>query len=109
MINRQFANFATRVSFNLTLTKAQVYYLWVIKERQWTRRNDDAAPVGAPEAPAHEIFVPTYRALRERGLVVQKDPDSTWSSVLTPEGEHVYALLVASGLVPSHQKAKADA
>lgn len=102
MINRAFANYATRVSFNLTLTKAQVFYLWQVKNRQFVSVREDIQGF-SPEVPRHDIFVPSVRGLVERGLVdftpLERVDVDTWPYKLTEAGEHVYALLKLAGLV----------
>lgn len=100
MINHAFANYATRVSFNMTLTKAQVFYLWQVKNRQLISVHQEIEGV-SPEVPRHDIFVPTTRGLIERGLVERLDnvEMGSWPYKLTEAGEHVYALLKLAGLV----------
>lgn len=100
MINRAFANYATRVSFNMTLTKAQVFYLWQVKNRQLMSVHEEIEGV-SPEVPRHDIFVPTTRGLIERGLVERLEDTEmgSWPYRLTEAGEHVYALLKLAGLV----------
>lgn len=99
-LNHAFANFATRVSFNLTLTKAQVFYLWAVKNgNAFVSVRGEPIP-HAPEAPKHDIFVPSVRGLVDRGLVERTpgaDGYGFWQ--LTEAGEKVYELLVIAGLV----------
>lgn len=109
MQNKLFSDFTTRVSFNLTLTKSQVYYLWAVKQRS-------VAPIrhpvdGAPQAPKHDIFVPQIRGLIDRGLVIREERPNingapTWPYELTEAGEKVYDLLVLAGLITSTQAAE---
>lgn len=112
MINHAFANYSTRVSFNLTLTKTQVFYLWSIAERRFLSVHDEKGMPGAPEAPRHDLFVPSARGLIERGLVYRKEverfEEHVWPYELTEAGKHVYELLKIAGIVaasPAQDKA----
>lgn len=103
MINHAFANYSTRVSFNLTLTKTQVFYLWQIAERNFVSVHSGEVKPGSPEMPRHDIFVPSVRGLIERGLVERNDLDEigvgVWPYELTEAGKHVYELLKLAGLI----------
>lgn len=103
MINHAFANYSTRVSFNLTLTKTQVFYLWSIAERRFLSVHDERRHAGAPEAPRHDLFVPSARGLIERGLVYRNEKAGShdWPYELTDAGKHVYELLKIAGIVAS--------
>ena len=116
MINNAFANYATRVSFNLSLTKTQVFYLWQVKSRNFVSvREGVHTPVAMPK---HDVFVPCVRGLIDRGLVVRHErivdcdnpqPPYPWPYELTEAGEAVYKLLVLAGLVPEIEEVPAAA
>ena len=116
---RKFRDYATRVSFNLTLTRNQIYVIRTIREecarpisgRQYSvieGRDDIRGIVRASmNMPGGDMWVPGVRRLSEMGLVEYHDPSlmkPTWSEHvwrLTPAGEHVCRLLEVAGLIPA--------
>ena len=103
-MNQAFHDYATRVSFNLTLTRNQIaafehvvhdIKLWELKGKLTTfdHMNDISR------------FVPAVKKLGEMGLVIHTDPgemNPKWSRcvwTLTPAGSLVWQLLREAGLV----------
>lgn len=95
-LNKIFAEYATRVSFNLTLSRNQAYVLCLIARQSIGKKRDIT---GFPDC-----FVPGAKGLVERGIVTWTDPSSMkpkWSRFsyeLTEAGKHVYALLQIAGV-----------
>lgn len=104
ILNKAFAEYATRVSFNLTLSRNQAYVLCLVARQSIGKKRDIT---GFPD-----MFVPGVKGLQERGLLAWTDPSTMkpkWSRFpyeLTDAGKHVYALLqmagVASAIPESH-------
>lgn len=111
----RFADYVTRVSFNLQLSKEMVTALAAIDhERRFNAHHYPMAhlnaagsrdPINAyrfPQQPAHVVG---NKGLESRGLITWTDPgqmEPKWSDEpfkLTPAGEHVLALLKIAGLV----------
>ncbi len=115
--NPAFAGYATRVAFNLNITRQMIIALrevevygpghWTGTERSKIR--EEYGPIGIHNP---DRFVPAARGLVEKGLVEYNnfyktykfgDPipkSERWVYRLTPAGEHVMALLRIAGLVP---------
>lgn len=112
----QFADYVTRVSFNLQLSKEMVTFMASVDHE---RRMDEVFGVNSslescarPNHPAYEHRFPRWggstvgcRGCISRGLVHWDDPgaqEPKWSRpafTLTEAGEHVLALLKIAGLV----------
>ena len=94
--NQAFAEYATRVSFNLTLSRNQSYVLCLI-----ARESIGTAKKVTGFA---DNFVMGARSLQEKGLVTHTDPTtikprySRFPYELTEAGKHVYALLQMAGI-----------
>lgn len=100
----KFAGYATRIAFDIRLTRPQIFYLSLIgagyratsrNGQHWDRENSEIG---------RHIFVPQVKGLQERGLVEHQTnmrpgshPDD-WIYRLTEAGEHVYSLLKIAGL-----------
>lgn len=109
----RFADYVSRISFNLTLSKEMVTSLAAIDH--W--RRFDAAHghnthmhtysdgLDSLRFPHQSHHVVGHKGLESRGLIIWRDPgDMTpkWSEptyIITPAGEHVLALLKIAGLV----------
>ena len=115
-----FAEYATRVSFSMTLTRTMIYYLEQIalyggaynEQREpvdyYERRADRMARGG----PWQEAFIPGFRSLEKRGLAEHNGDwllrtandeqnsrlDLSWVYRLTEAGEHTLALLRIAGV-----------
>lgn len=111
-LDPRFADYVTRVAFNLTLSRGQITALAIIKSEidQDARRRKARKPkkflsLDNPPAPRFSHFVPAVQGLERRGLVVWEDPSQMkprWDHCpfkLTRAGELVYQLLETAGLV----------
>ena len=95
-MNRKFADHVTQTAFHLTLSRNMIGTMARIRnhayesDRTWTANGSDQFLMGA-------------KALIERGLVQHSDAADAegrhWK--FTDAGEHVFELLVLSGLVSS--------
>lgn len=92
-INPKFARSVTSIAFNLTLTKNMVVTLFDIATGESVRR-DTFRLLGMPSN-----FVSGLNGLLDRGLVYAPDPEWPGRCLMTKEGEHVFALLQAAGIV----------
>jgi len=110
----RFASYATRVAFDIRLTRQQIFYLCYAasySETDYeTRRNAEVSHVG------RSLFVPFVKGLIERGLVEHNPRARTETAArlpyiyrLTPAGEHVMALLKIAGLAVAFSSAANDA
>jgi hypothetical protein len=121
-VNRNFRDYATRVSFNLTISRNQIACLRVVlfdlafEEESFDARNNIKEEHGA--VVSHHVT--GMNGLEKMGLIV-RDPTCEaedkasekslqdgvrfyrkyWGPAwrLTPEGEHVVSLLEAAGLI----------
>lgn len=99
--SKAFREYATRVSFNISLSRNQIFCLWNC-EQEKTGGRDEALAFGC----AADMFVPGAKWLGQHGLVTWTDPVTMtpkWSRhpyQLTEAGKHVLALLRIAGLVP---------
>ncbi len=120
---RAFRDYATRVSFNMSLSRNQVGHLAAVVmeiecegekpelETRAARRHDTVVEAGGRPA----LFVVGYGSLARMGLI---EPDPRWTAAneskepgafwkytgpsyrLTPAGVHVVELLRIAGLIP---------
>lgn len=101
--NKAFRDYATRVSFNVTLTRNQIYTLMQVVEGRVFRDTDLRESWGL----SRDWFVPGVKWLESHGFVKYTDPatmkpagkDYPWR--LTPAGEAVVVLLRIAGLIPA--------
>lgn len=124
----RFAGYATRVAFDIRLTRTMIFYLSAVAaleqcgpHEMLNYENDRSISAQASAMRRGEglmdIWVPSMKGLGERGLVEHNaaansrgvgDPEPTWWYRLTPAGQHVMALLRIAGLavdfkVPANQ------
>lgn len=117
---RKFRDYATRVSFNLTLTRNQIATIRIIREQlQHTPAAllaDDSVTIKKAvradmQLPGPDHWIVGSRKLQDMGLVEWHDPGQMkpkWSEHvyrLTPAGEHVCQLLELAGLIPAMKPA----
>ena len=100
----RFAGYATRVAFDLRLTRTQIFYLSMVDAGYYNLDFEEKVKA-ENEFVGRDIFVPQVRGLIERGLVehqaaVKTRPrrNSDWVYRLTPAGSHVFSLLQIAGL-----------
>lgn len=94
----KFASYATRVAFNLSLTRPQIFYLTTIADQTIHERS---TVYEDPQRTNH--FVPCANVLLNRGLVThypngKPGPNGEIWWELTEAGKHVMALLRIAGL-----------
>ena len=105
-LNTAFRDYSTRIHFNISLTRNQIFTLWAMEQMEKNHgkgfcfpRKNDYGVEGA------DHFVTGARKLEAMGLVVHQNPldmKPRWSRpawTLTPAGTHVIALLRMAGLV----------
>lgn len=117
--NPAFAEHATRVAFNLTLSRNQITALVIVDQHK-----SGTGPWPYPRSrQTPDMFIPGVRGLQVRGLVEHnpawrsekgdpghEDRDLSWAFRLTEAGNHVLGLLRCAGLVaaePSNDAAEA--
>lgn len=101
-MNKAFREYATRVSFNISLSRNQIYTLWTISSGKTSRPRQDRIDFGLNA----DMFVPGAKWLQQHGMVIWTDPSTMNPSYkdypfkLTEAGECMLKLLRIAGLVP---------
>ena len=91
-----FAGYATRVAFDIRLTRHQIFWFCAFITYVDSKQNRvDLAEHRYAHGMSTDLFVPAGKALCARGLLAH-DGDKTWS--ITDAGRHVFALLQIAGL-----------
>lgn len=100
MTNAAFREYATRVSFNISLSRNQIYCLYCLSN-QSTGKTELRRQFGL----GNDMFVPGAKWLGVNGLVKYtkfeggpSDHNFPWE--LTEAGRHVLGLLKIAGLIP---------
>jgi hypothetical protein len=113
----KFAGYATRIAFDLRLTRPQIFYLCAIEALQHRPASiEDPENIYAQARHArwaeggHDVWVPQAVKLGERGLV-EHSKEAFSRGVhyrLTEAGQHVFALLKIAGLAVTFDTAAND-
>lgn len=102
MSNKAFRDYATRISFNISLTRNQIYTLWNISEQKLVRTKEERTELGV----GCDMFVPGAKWLCQHGLVDWTDPTTMtpkWKDYpykLTEAGLYVLGLLQIAEIIP---------
>lgn len=107
----KFRDYATRVSFNLSLTRKQITVLLMVREMARFDRSGAAADLTDTAQsiighfrtlgfPHPDVSVLGVQKLIAMGLVERNAPVVVWGWRLTDAGEHVCRLLELAGLIP---------
>lgn len=100
--NKAFREYATRISFNISLSRNQIYTLWNISLQKLYRPREEMAEFGLNI----DMFVPGAKWLCQHGLVTWVDPITMkppWKEYpykLTEAGTHLLALLRIAEVIP---------
>lgn len=103
-----FRQYASRVSFNVTLSRTQMWALYQVGNRVFGLSKSEREKLTGDSVC---YFIPGVKALERMGLVTFTDPVTMtpkWSRDtynLTAEGEHVLCLLELAELVPTRKPA----
>ena len=100
--NKAFREYATRVSFNISLSRNQIWTLYQISMGKVNQDRDGRIAFGIEQ----DMFVPGAKWLEQHGLAIWTDPgkmnpawkDFPWK--VTDAGGHLLALLRIAGLIP---------
>jgi hypothetical protein len=101
-MSKLFRDYATRISFNISLTRNQIFTLWAIAEQKSTRSREERESFGV----GSDMFVPGAKWLCQHGLVDWVDPTTTtpkWRDypyTLTEAGKHILILLQIAEIIP---------
>lgn len=99
--NKLFREYATRISFNISLSRNQIFTLWNISEGRLGNRQA-AIDFGI----GSDMFVPGAKWLESHGLLTYTDPVTMkpkWKDYpfkLTEAGEHILSLVRIAGIIP---------
>ena len=97
-MNDAFREYATRVSFNVSLSRNQIWVLWCLSQGRTGR--GDHVDFGLH----HDMFVPGAKWLGAHGLVThypERMREGRFTYELTEAGRHLLALVRLAGLVPA--------
>jgi hypothetical protein len=102
-INQSFREYATRVTFNLSLSRNQIFVLWCC-----ANSNIKLSLRHKEFGLQHDIFVPGAKWLISHGFItyVHTEGWSMFPYQLTEVGKHAYALLELAGVLPQYQIAE---
>lgn len=92
-MNQAFREYATRVSFNLSLSRNQIYVLWTVStyKNGWPNKHKEFGV-------QHDLFVPGVKWLISHGFVNYTNEEYS----LTEAGEATLNLVRIAGLIPQH-------